>query len=136
VASITPEAINLVWVEAKPSGLPPRALLIPVDLRPYVRVQLKGQPNGKNKWEKQSENAGSTPVARQFPPTAQSAAFNADYMVRNGGVPKALPVEGPDPTRPATRPAAVVPAAEKPNTEWDQAMKLLQKMLPVPAQKP
>ncbi|HSI62838.1 MAG TPA: hypothetical protein VLE43_06955 [Candidatus Saccharimonadia bacterium] len=136
VASITSEAINLVWVEAKPSGLPPRALTIPVDLRPYVRVQLKGQPNVKNKWEKQTENAGSIPVARQFPATAQSAAFNADYMARNGNPPKALPVGDEEEIHPATVPAAVSPAEEKSSKEWDQAMKLLQKLVPAPAQKP
>ncbi len=136
VADITSEAIHLVWVEAKPTGLPPRALTIPVDLRPYVRVQLNGQPNLKNKWEKQSENVGNIPVARQFPATAQSAAFNADYMAKNGSIPKALPVEDGDSIHPAPLPTSVTPAEEKASTEWDQAMKLLQKLIPTPAQKP
>lgn len=138
VASITAEAINLVWVEARPTGLPPRTLTIPVDLRPSVRVRLMGQPNVKNQWEKQTESAGEIPVTRQYPSTAQSPAFNANYMAATKGeaIPKALPVEDAGPPHPATVPAAMAPANGENPSEWDRAMKLLQKMMPAPAQKP
>ena len=45
VGRITPEFIELVWVEKKSTnwGLPPRKLVIPMDLRPKVRYQLQGQ---------------------------------------------------------------------------------------------
>lgn len=43
VGKITREAIELVWVEKKDSGLPPRKLVIPMDLTPKVRYQLQGQ---------------------------------------------------------------------------------------------
>ncbi|RBP37388.1 hypothetical protein DES53_114126 [Roseimicrobium gellanilyticum] len=136
VASISHDAINLVWVEAKPTGLPPRALTIPVDIRPSVRVRLMGQPTAKNQWEKNSQDKNGAPVTRQFPATAQTPAFNENYMVNTENVPKALPVEDESPTSPATLPAALIPAAEKPSSEWDQAMKLLQKLVPAPSQNP
>lgn len=136
VASISHDAINLIWVEANPTGLPPRTLTIPVDIRPSVRVRLMGQPTAKNQWEKDSQDKGATPLTRQFPATAQTPAFNENYMVRTGSVPKALPVEDDGPSRPVTVPAAMEPAQAKPASEWDEAMKLLEKLVPTPPQKP
>jgi hypothetical protein len=136
VASITQDAINLIWVEAKPTGLPPRGMTIPVDIRPAVRVRLMGQPTAKNQWEKSSQETGDAPMARQFPATAQTPAFNENYMVKTENVPKALPVEDDGPIQPITVPAALEPAQQKPASEWDEAMKLLQKLVPAPPQKP
>jgi hypothetical protein len=136
VANITYDAINLVWVEAKPTGLPPRTLTIPVDIRPAVRVRLMGQPTAKNQWEKSSRDKGDAPMTRQFPATAQTPAFNENYMVSTESVPKALPVDDDDPVRPDTVPAALESAQQKPAPEWDQAMQLLQKLVPAPSQKP
>jgi hypothetical protein len=136
VASITHDSINLIWVEANPTGLPPRTLTIPVDIRPSVRVRLMGQPTAKNQWEKDSQDKGATPLTRHFPATAQTPAFNENYMVRTESVPKALPVEEDAPTRPATVPTALEPAPQKPASEWEQAMKLLEKLAPSPPQNP
>lgn len=137
VANITYDAINLIWVEAKPTGLPPRTLTIPVDIRPSVRVRLMGQPTAKNQWEKDSQDKGDTPMTRQFPATAQTPAFRENYMVSTEEyVPKALPVDDDGPVRPATVPTTLESAGQKPPTEWDQAMKLLQKLVPAPSQNP
>lgn len=43
VKDITPNAIELVWVEKKPSGLLPKVLVIPIDAAPKVRYRM---PNG------------------------------------------------------------------------------------------
>ena len=137
VASITPEAINLLWIEAKPSGLPPRTVTIPVDLRPSVRVRLMGQSNEKNQWERQTTTAGDKPVTRQFPGTAQTPAMNPNYMADySSPVPKAQLVEDKPGISPATIPAAVTPTEARPAPEWDQAMKLLQKLMPASAPQP
>lgn len=40
VKAITPSAIELVWVEKKPSGLPPKLLVIPMDGSPAVRYRM------------------------------------------------------------------------------------------------
>lgn len=42
VKSITPAAIELVWLEKKPSGLPPKVLVIPMDGTPKVRYRMPG----------------------------------------------------------------------------------------------
>src|SRR5262249_57639 len=43
VAKITEQSIELAWVEKKPTGMPAPTLVLPVDLRPYVRYKLPGQ---------------------------------------------------------------------------------------------
>lgn len=137
VESIAPDAINLVWVEAKPTGLPPRTLTIGVDLRPYVRVKLMGQSNERNRWEKQSEEAPGVPVARQF--SGESAPTLKDPTTSSRSAPASRP--GAAPTPAAAPPAAqaqtppAVPAAASPpeapsSPEWDYAMKLMQKLMP------
>lgn len=40
VKSITPSQIELVWVEKKPTGLPPKPFVIDVDVSPRVRYQM------------------------------------------------------------------------------------------------
>ncbi len=42
VKAITPTAVELVWVEDKLTGLPPKVLLIPIDVAPTVRYLLRG----------------------------------------------------------------------------------------------
>lgn len=134
VGNITAQAIELVWLEKKPSGLPPRTLTIAVDLRPYVRYQLMGQPTEKNQWEKQKDEATKTPVARLFPEVSQTAASGAQQVAQNTAVPRALPV---DDTPPATEGTPEEEKPEiKPNPQWTKAMGLLEKLLPKGEAKP
>lgn len=142
VANITAEAISLVWEEKKPTGLPPRTLTIAVDLRPYVRVQLMGQSNEKNQWEKQREAASAGPLARQFPGVAQTAASAGAQVAKNDRPPvertpsnasapgAAAPAEAPPVPPVPTVPAAVVKPEEKTSPEWEQALNLLNKLMP------
>jgi hypothetical protein len=52
VAKITERTIELAWVEKKPTGMPAPTLVLPVDLRPYVRYKLPGQSAEKTLSEK------------------------------------------------------------------------------------
>lgn len=47
VKSISSSAVELLWVDKKPTGLPPKVLTIPLDGAPKVRYQLptQGSPN-------------------------------------------------------------------------------------------
>lgn len=46
VHNITPEAIELVWVEKRPTGLPPKMLVIPMDGSPTVRYRMPAAGRG------------------------------------------------------------------------------------------
>lgn len=46
VHSITADAVTIVWVEEKPTGLPARSFIIPVNLSPTVRNRLAGSKAG------------------------------------------------------------------------------------------
>jgi hypothetical protein len=128
VGSITSHAIELIWVEKKPSGLPARTITIPVDLRPYVRTKLKGQPNEKNQWEKEGSDSGEGAMTTMFPEVPQTAASAPTQMAQNTAVPRAVPVQEPgdggQPPAPAEAPSL------KPDPQWEKAMNLLQKILP------
>lgn len=43
VLNISPDAVELMWVEKKPTGLLPRTLIIPIDVTPKVSARLPGQ---------------------------------------------------------------------------------------------
>jgi hypothetical protein len=50
VKDITRDAIEFVWLEKERTGLPPRTLLLPINIRPDVRYVLPGQQlDGKEK---------------------------------------------------------------------------------------
>lgn len=138
VASISTESIELVWVEKKPSGLPARTMIIMVDLRPYVRYKLMGQPTDKNQWEKDKGGPGAVPVGVRFPEVAQTPASAHVQMAQNTKVPRAVPVE--EGQNPAPAPASAAPTAApqelKPNPQWEKAMSLLDKILPKEGAKP
>jgi hypothetical protein len=114
VGAITPQAIELLWLEVRGAGLPPRKLTIPVDLRPYVRYQLKGHPTEKNQWEKEKDAKTETlPVGRVFPEvSAASPALR--QLVQNRPIPRAVPVEEPAPRNPVELPAETTGAAPAP----------------------
>ena len=82
VASIRSDSIELQWVEKKYSGLPPRILTIPVDLRPVVHYKLQGQGGLVNlaeaaaiaKTMKMGEQFQPGLVGEQPPALAQTSA--------------------------------------------------------------
>ncbi|HSJ04651.1 MAG: hypothetical protein ACAI34_00630 [Verrucomicrobium sp.] len=137
VGNISPTTIELIWIEKKPTGLPARVLIIPVDLRPYVRYVLQGQPNDKNQWEKTAAGGAKVPVATEFPEVAQSVAGDVSHLAQNDKTKAAGPVK-PDgtpapapPDAPGAAAPAPAPTAIKPIPEFEEAMNLLNKLLPL-----
>jgi hypothetical protein len=128
---ITQQAIELIWVEKKPSGLPARTLTIPVDLRPYVRCALPGQATDKNQWEKEHGSASQAAVTVLYPEVAQSPATSNSQMAQNTTAPRAVPVdEQPGSPHSETPAAGTGKPALKPDPQWEKAMNLLDKILP------
>lgn len=68
VGSIREDAIELVWVEKKNTGMPPRTLTIPMDLRPKVRYQLQGQPVSDGKDAKGAKTGTASRMGQQVLP--------------------------------------------------------------------
>ena len=89
-----PRPSNSSGWRRSPADLPARTLTIPVDLRPYVRIKLKGQPTDKNQWEKEKRQR-RRPRPRVFPEVAQTAASAPTQMAQNTAVPRAVPVDEP-----------------------------------------
>ncbi len=83
VGSITPQAIELQWLEQRKDGMAPRKVVIPVDLRPYVRYMLQGRAVEKpaDKPDKIDESVG-----RVFPVISDSpgAAGQLNAQPRSG----------------------------------------------------
>ncbi len=136
VGNITAQSIELVWVEKKPTGLPTRSMTIMVDLRPFVRCKLMGQPTEKNQWEKQTAGPKDVPVAVTFPDVALTPLNTSIQVADGSGIPRAVAVEDeeqPSSSAPPTEPVSlpVPPKPEvKPNPQWEKAMNLLDKILP------
>lgn len=138
VGTISPRAIELVWVEKKPSGLPARTLTIPVDLRPYVRSILKGQANTVNQWEKEKAETARGVVATEFPEVAQTAAQAPTQLAQNdrnqvkppGAAQTTPPPSGQPPIEAGKQPASetlVIP----PIPQLEEAMSFLKKLVPL-----
>lgn len=138
VGTISPRAIELVWVEKKPTGLPARTLTIPVDLRPYVRSILKGQANTVNQWEKEKPETARGVVATEFPEVAQTAAQAPSQLAQNDrapvkspAAPQGAPLPPTQPTaEPGKQPASEVPAIP-PIPQLEEAMSFLKKLVPL-----
>lgn len=100
VGAMTKSAIELVWIEKKPLGLPERKLILPVDLRPFVRYRLLGQEPGSRIGKNgKGGNAGS--MGLQFSAELSNVPLDAlPASLKNHlpGLP-ALPGEEADPPR-------------------------------------
>ncbi|MES2738063.1 MAG: hypothetical protein V4672_17200 [Verrucomicrobiota bacterium] len=96
VKSITSAAIELVWVEKKPTGLPPKLLVIPVDGSPSVRYRMPTSP-------------GADPAAGGSMGTVRRPDVSALSRPVADGEPtvaRAQPAEAPPATTPPAAPAA------------------------------
>lgn len=114
VKSITPEGIELVWVEKKPSGLPPKVLMIPMDNAAKVRYRLPNQG---------TPSVGAPPVSnmgsirRNGAPVLMPKAETTDEPVRavaarlEAEVKRGLPAEVPRPRALVPEPAPTTAAA-------------------------
>jgi hypothetical protein len=96
VGRITREAIELVWVEKKDVGLPPRKLVIPMDLTPKVRYQLMGQPLADSKKASTTEAQGRK-LGQQVQPGLTQIAKTppAKKAVAENEAPAPTPAESP-----------------------------------------
>lgn len=124
VKAITATSIELVWVEKKPTGLPPKLLVIPMDGSPSVRYRMGGGTGGSSMGtvrrpdvsafspSRQLEAEQDQPQTRPQPPQdiPQKPA-----IVKNGK-PVTLPPEKPEaekasPAQPAPPPPPGAPEA-------------------------
>lgn len=98
VNAITDEALELVWIEKKNTGLPPRALIIPFNVKPTIRTRLAGFAN---------QQPGSTPRIGVFNPSAASPSTPPQQQPKGDSAssspPSGQPADGsaPDAAHPA-----------------------------------
>lgn len=102
VKSITPTQIELVWVEKKPTGLPPKPFVIDVDVSPRVRYQMPGgtgekATGGVGTLKKEGMSAFTRPQEEPGRQVETAA--------------RALPVDEEKPAAAATPPPANLPEA-------------------------
>lgn len=107
VNAITEQAVELVWIEKKNTGLPPRALIIPFNVKPTIRHRLpimaggNGAQGGLPRVGTINPNlpAPSTPAAN--PPGNEGAASGGGQSpVIPSNTPPSAPDAG-DPNHPA-----------------------------------
>ena len=93
VKEITPNGVTLVWVEKKPTGLPPREELIPMDITPSVTVNLPGRSGRSASGAQGAAHA----LGRQQGRTARDAAAGPSALLSSNpgssSTPRAVPVE-------------------------------------------
>lgn len=102
VRDITPEQVDLVWVEKKPTGLNPRTLIIVTDVSPQVRQRLPGNRG--------SANAGGLPSAPVMGVFGKEASLLADDK-KPAPRAQAVQDEAPSGTPPAATPGTVAGSA-------------------------
>ncbi len=108
VNSVSDSAVELVWIEKKNTGLPPRTLILPFNVKPTVRHQLPvatAKPRG-NEAAAQSQFAAIIPAAPPAP-TGQVSAVG-----------ESTPPPAPPPTQPPAN-------ASDPNHPANMLMNLL-----------
>ncbi len=136
VKSISPTAIELVWMEKKPTGLPPKVLTINVDLSPRVRYQLPSN-NGDSKmgslkrddataFRQQDAKPNDSLLSRQEArPASPSATEPAFPMV-------ARAVEVPEKEATEASPVAEAPPVTTPQVEPENPAKEVAAISQVP----
>lgn len=102
VKNITPAAVELVWVEKKPSGLPPKLLVIPMDGAPKVRYRMPG---------------GATDSAERGPLGTMSRAGVSAFSPERMQAASAPPAQTPAPLPPGIRVTRTPPASAPANGE-------------------
>ena len=112
VGSMSKNAIELIWIEKKPIGLPARKLVVPVDLRPFVRYRLLGQEPGAKPKNGKSKN-GDDGMGLQFTAELSNVPLDAIPAALKNHLP-GLPDSNPNPnpnsdTPPPDRVAATAP---------------------------
>jgi hypothetical protein len=124
VKNITTEYIELAWQEKRATGLPPKLMVIPINISPKVRYQMLGQSEEDTK-------SGNVPTAtmdlstrqiakqEEVPPAALPVTENDSALDLLMDAPKqpataitsappALPQESGKPAQAAPRPAPAI----------------------------
>jgi hypothetical protein len=120
VNSVSDTALEMVWVEKKNTGLPPRMLIIPFNVKPSIRVQL----------------VGSGAVAG----AAAGAPKEANYAIIQTSSPETTNTLTTPPTTASTQAAQPTPAPPAPTPgEANHPANMLMNLLlskPQPTQQP
>jgi len=113
VKSITTSAIELVWVEKKPTGLPPKLLVIPMDGSPTVRYRMPAGGTSSGSGGSGMGTMRRSGVSAFSPPPRENPSSVATVRPAEPA-PATLPAapKTPSPTAPQpTPPPANVPEA-------------------------
>lgn len=144
VKNITTEYIELAWQEKRATGLPPKLMIIPINISPRVRYQMLGQPEeesskGTNATMEMplrsllAEPAAAAPAQApaSTPPSGtpgDPAPPRAQVVMEEPPPPPALPVPeetieaaAPPVKNPQSEPAPKVELAARPASEPEQA---------------
>jgi hypothetical protein len=114
VKNITTQYVELAWQEKRATGLPPKLMMIPINISPKVRYQMLGQP------EEEGKTKGTN--------ATMELALHGRTPQPQGSPPKASPVPEPQPPRaaavmeeeppapaPAPRQAVIPPTVKDPD---------------------
>jgi hypothetical protein len=148
VKNITAQYIELAWQEKRTTGLPPKLMIIPINIAPKVRYQMLGQSEEAGKTNKGTNatmdlplrdldlaaqpQQHSPPVALPAEPPPPRAEFVAEDPVATEPAPKA------GAATPSVQAAAPPPPAAKPSPPPSPAVESVVRMLfgnPTPAPK-
>jgi hypothetical protein len=91
VNTITDKEIEFVWLEKTKTGLPPRTLTMPIQIKPFVRYALPGQPAGQKgadrSYGQHDAHANALlAAARAEPPKRGEVLEDPPIEVENGKV--------------------------------------------------
>jgi hypothetical protein len=111
VKNITSEYIELAWQEKRATGLPPKLMIIPINISPKVRYQMLGQTGEDNKTGNVPNATMDLPV-RQI--ARQEAAPPAALPVSESSPVEDLLMDAPARTPPAATVTSAPPAAPAP----------------------
>ncbi len=127
VKNITEEYIELAWQEKRATGLPPKLMIIPINIAPKVRYQLLGQ-GGKNDADPRATNAtmdltlhtpehSTPPLGKELDATTDTPP-RALFVQEDGPMSLTTPTPPPSATRPPATAQIVPPAkaVDKPST--------------------
>jgi len=134
VSKISPEAIELVWVEKKITGLAARGMTLPVDLRPYVRYMLHGQPSEKNQWQKEPSSGEAETIGRSFPEVSHVLPGTKLIAPHPGNTPASADANDNEPS-PESSPSPEMTAAPPKESPWDKAVGFLNELVKMDASK-
>lgn len=123
VKSITPNQIEMVWVEKKPTGLPPKPFVINVDVSPRIRYRMPSgagggssgvgtiRMEGLSAFSRDTEETEKRAAAAAVPPPAKAVAIEDDTPAAATTAAAAGGEEKKARSATSTQPASNVPEA-------------------------